>query len=371
MKKNVRKALQLEDFYLSKRTVLNEIVIIRALACLSIVLLHSITFTVNYLNEGVTLVTIATILCFGTPTFVFISALILAYSYPDKLPQGFYWKRIKFILFPFIFMAIFYAAFQTYNGNLKEFMTTALLNLIGNYHGWFVLVIFQFYILHQLFTKFISKFPGAIVLIISFVINLLYLTVFNFTDSPLNNFYINYLWGKGNWVPFFGWLFYFSLAYYCGKNYNKFIYYLEKFKTLIYLCLPLTIGLLVYDNANNYFHVGSKRIDIIFFTINLILILFLNFYKLKKAPLFLTFISQYSFGIYLVHWFYIKVINKIISAIGFNLGYFKIPILFILTLICCLITINFVNRFQIGKYLVGRINRNKKEPRKRNKTLAS
>ncbi|MGG2089634.1 acyltransferase family protein [Priestia aryabhattai] len=335
--------------------VLNEIIMIRAIACLSIVMLHSITFSVNYSEVGISLLTVATILSSGTPTFVFISALLLSYSYSDQLPRNFYWKRIKFIFFPFAFMALFYACVQFYQ-NPGDIIKNTFSNLAGGYHGWFVLVIFQFYILHQLFTKFLVRFKSVIVLFISFIINISYLSVFNFIDAPSEHPFVRYLWSTGYWLTFLGWLFYFALAFYCGRNYKAFISCLKRYKKFIYIALPLTVCLLAYTNISQAF-VGSKRVDVVPFTVIYILFLYLIFYKIKKPLVIFKVVSEYSFGIYLTHMFYLRVLNSITDGLELNLGYFKIIILFIGTLLLSLITINIVNKFTIGKYLVGRINR--------------
>ncbi|MGG4438645.1 acyltransferase family protein [Priestia megaterium] len=338
-----------------KTGVLNEIIIIRAIACLSIVMLHSITFSVNYAEVGIPLLTIATILSFGTPTFVFISALILSYSYSNELPRNFYWKRIKFIFFPFAFMALFYACVQNYHSP-ANIMKDTFSNLAGGYHGWFVLVIFQFYILHQLFTKFLLKFQSSIIIFISLIITISYLSIFNFVDRPSEQPFIQYLWKTGYWLPFLGWLFYFTLAFYCGRNYKAFIFYIKRCRKYIYVALPITICLLAYTNVSQPF-IGSKRVDVVPFTIIFILFLYLMFYKVKKPLLIFKLISEYSFGIYLTHMFYLRLLNSAIDESELNLGYSKIFILFIGTILFSLMTINIINKFKFGKYLVGRINR--------------
>ncbi|MFP7412658.1 acyltransferase family protein [Priestia filamentosa] len=345
----------------NNRKNLNEITIIRAIACLSVVLLHSIKFEVGftYTGEGeidFLLLTIAGLLAFGTPVFVFISELLLAYSYPEKLPKGFYKKRIKLILIPFLSMGIFYAIL--YNiGNLSEIPMAAFRNmLIGDYHGWFVLVIFQFYLLHHLLIKFNPNLPAKFFILIALFINLLYLGFFNFIKPSVDSGIIAYIWGSGYVKPLLGWLFYFAIAYYFGKNYELVIGYLEKFRKWLYIALFLSLAVVIYNDLYFDFGFGSKRVDMIFFTISLVLILVLKFYKVKKVPSILVTISQYSFGIYLVHYFYLEVIKKAIKVSGVSLGNINIPIYFIGSLIGSIITIYIINKIKFGKYIVGRIN---------------
>ncbi|CAJ1315332.1 acyltransferase family protein [Paenibacillus nuruki] len=358
---------------ISPRQTIGEVGMIRAIACMSVVLLHSIKFTTGESTEGAIqfgLWTLAGLLSFGTSTFVFISALVLAYSYPNHLPKQFYSKRIKFLLIPFACMAVFYAIMS---GILNGWSIPKLVvfNLLGAYHGWFVLVIFQFYILHQLFNKYIDRFSAKWVLMISLVVNVGYLAFFNLVAPPSNNQYISYIWDRGYWMPFTGWVFYFALAYYCGKNYQTFMQYIEKYKVWIYAALPVSIALILYNNVYSSFGFGSKRMDMILFTVLLIFVLFLAFRHVKKMPPILSAISQYSFGIYLLHWFYLQMMDLAVESFHWSLGYLEIPLLFIGGIACSYLTINILNRMKIGKYIVGRVNVPKSATTLSNRKLAT
>lgn len=63
-----------------------EIFFIRSISCLSVVLIHSIAvITMN----SQPMPTIESILMFSTPSFIFLSEFLLAYSYPNGTPKGF------------------------------------------------------------------------------------------------------------------------------------------------------------------------------------------------------------------------------------------------------------------------------------------
>ncbi len=343
---------------LKPRQTIDEVSIVRVIACLSVVLLHSIKFSTGESTDGAVefgLWSLAGLLSFGTSTFVFISALILAYSYPKSLPSGFYMKRIRFLLIPFACMAVFYAIIS---GLTKDWSIPKLVvyNLLGAYHGWFVLVIFQFYVLHQLYARYIDRFRPSVVLSVSFVITVVYLGFFNLMPPPDGQL-AAYIWERGYWMPFTGWLFYFSLAYYCGRNYQRFLRGLERYKWWIVAALPLTAGLIVYNNAYSSFGFGSKRVDMIGFTVVMILLLFLLFRGVKRIPPLVTLISQYSFGIYLVHWFFLDMMDRAVERFGIQLGYLEIPLLFVAGIACCIVTIWVFNHVvPFGQYVVGRIN---------------
>ncbi len=344
---------------------LSEITIIRSFACLSVVLLHSIKFIIGFDYQGSSIVnnvlfSIAGILAFGTPTFILISELIIAYAYPKKLPKDFFNKRLKNILIPFVVMAIFYAVIQNIN-SFKEISINILLNILGNYHGWFILVIFQFYLLHYFFTKYINRFNPKIVLGLSFIINSIYLSFFNFVQAPSSNKFILYLWDRGFWVPCLGWLFYFVLAYYCGKNYWKFSRIIKKNKVKVIIFLILSLGLHLYANSLGLFGPGSKRVDMIFLTISCFFTLYIIAERIKTIPYFLQTVSRYSFGIYLVHFFYLLILSKLLTALPISLGNFGIIVLFVIGITASITTVKLVNKLPLGKYAVGNISRSTKK----------
>ncbi|WP_375803831.1 acyltransferase family protein, partial [Staphylococcus aureus] len=70
--------------------------LLRAIACLSIVTLHTttwMTFHNEFYAEHTTLHFIRILLCFATPTFIVLSIIILAHKYPNQLPSNFWSKR--------------------------------------------------------------------------------------------------------------------------------------------------------------------------------------------------------------------------------------------------------------------------------------
>lgn len=306
------------------------------------------------------LLNIAGILAFGTPAFVFISEMLISYSYPNQLPSNFFMKRVKFILLPFIFMGVFYAVLVDLKRPM-EIPEGILLNVLGNYHGWFVLVIFQFYFLHFLIIKYGIRYNYKWVLLISFVVNVVYLAIFNFYKPQTDNNFILYYWESGYVKLFVGWLFYFTVAYYCGKNYRVFMNYLIKYKNVLYFSVPFFIGILILNNTYANMEFTSKRVDMIFLTLAIIFVLLINLRNVKKPLKFFNWIAKYSFGIYLVHYFFLNLINRALVFLNLEFGYLNILILFFGSLFGSIFVIYMLNRFPFGKYFVGRVNDTKKE----------
>ncbi|UKJ81776.1 acyltransferase family protein [Priestia megaterium] len=349
-----------------KRKPVKEIFLIRSIACLAIVLLHSIEASLKFYspqgglenNTKVWYETFALILKFGTPVFVLISIFLLAYSYPKKTPSGFIKKRIKFILIPYLVMAVFYALLDAYIQHLTVtlFLKQLFMNIfLGGYHGYFILIIFQFYLLYMLFQKYAHRFKAWYVIIICFIINFIYLGIFNFT-KPIDIPHAEYIWTRFSWVPFLGWLFYFSIAYYFGIHYEAFKKFLLKYNKYVIAFAILSCALVVFLYQSNLLIVhSSKRIDMLLFSTAMFLLLYYVGAKLKSIPSFFSIISQYSFGIYLLHLFYIALINKFIEHLPFLGLSMYICILLIGSTILSMISTHLLNMIPLGHYVVGKI----------------
>ena len=85
---------------------------LRAIACLSIVLLHATTNIeiINGFIDQPFYQFFRLLLCAATPIFILLSILILANRYQHQLPTHFLWHRFQFIVMPFIAAGILYAA---------------------------------------------------------------------------------------------------------------------------------------------------------------------------------------------------------------------------------------------------------------------
>ncbi|MCL7746016.1 acyltransferase family protein [Halalkalibacter alkaliphilus] len=344
---------------------INEISFLRSIACLSIVLLHSIAWGMEYVGfllnlpeySEMILDSINVFLYYGTPTFIFITAFILGYSYKEKasIPKGFLTKRLKFILIPYVFMAFLYAAPYSLL-SLEQYTVKVLLNIfIGDFHAYFVLIIFQFYILFVLCKKWLDHAHPSKVIFYSLLINGAYLFIFNFT-KPLDFVFSDYVWDRFYWIPFPGWIFYFSIAYYIGQNYETFIRYIQKYKAIV-IAAPFVTGIaLLY-----FYHSGlitihsSKRIDILFHTLSVIAFVIYVAMKMKRIPSLFMIINKYSYGIYLLHTSYISILIVFFTLLSVNFGIFTILILFVGSTLFSIMTIYYLNRYNFGKYIVGKV----------------
>ncbi|CAM3736787.1 acyltransferase family protein [Alkalicoccus chagannorensis] len=344
--------------------MIREIFILRSIGCLSIVLLHSIHIGINQIGieemgEGTALFfdSIQMILYYGTPMFIFISEFLIAYSYRKReLPDDFLRKRLRFILIPFVIMGVFYAL-PFFQLSFEQGINSMMMNIfVGDYHGYFILIIFQFYVFHYWFHGWLRRWKPSVVLAAAFGINAAYLMFFNFTLPPEGLPYGTYIWERFYWVPMFGWIFYFTVGYYAGTYYESFKQLLHKWRWLI-LAGPLltSVGMLIFYHSGFLMVHSSKRTDILIHTLMCSFFLFYVTQKLKHLPSFLEFISRYSFGIYLLHYFYIFLMDFIYEQFPVQVGFGYILILFTFSLGASILTIFILNKWKYGHFIIGKI----------------
>ncbi|MBD1381378.1 acyltransferase family protein [Metabacillus arenae] len=356
---------------MKKKNVVNEIFFIRAFACLAVVLLHAIGASMNVFgipqNEHSVINNSRLLLLFATPLFIIISEFLLSYSYSEKLPKTFFPKRIKYILVPFIFMALLYSIVTNYpNLNFESVLDIFLHNLQGNYHGYFILIIFQFYILHALFIKVENKVSPIVILIVTFIINVGYLSYFNLTSPPNTLTNGDVIWKRWYWYPFLAWIFYFAIAYYCGKHFERFKELVNKHIGKIVVLSLFSCAAILYLYYVEIIPVmSSKRVDVFLFTIMIWFILFYIASKMNRLPTIVNWISRLSFGIYLLHPFFQIVLIENVSKTAFPNFYVYLVFLFTGSMILSGVTTYLLSLTHIGKYLIGSVGNIYKKRQKR------
>ncbi|ANU10220.1 hypothetical protein A1A1_16915 [Planococcus antarcticus DSM 14505] len=229
---------------------LNEINIIRAVMCLSIVITHSIS---NYLRN-VEVDQIAydqyilwirfSLLC-STLIFILLSETLLSRNYPNGLKTGFFPKRIKYILMPYILIGLI-VSYRGSDRDLSSFMEVAFQKVIlGQWYGFFVIVIFQFYVLHWLIGKYLARVNPLGPILISFAISFAHVYCFVHVDSYQELILTHYpLWYK---THIFMWLFYFIVAFYIGQYYEQLITFLTDKIWVPVLMTLISFGIIMYN----------------------------------------------------------------------------------------------------------------------------
>lgn len=347
---------------MKKPHLIKEIFWLRCFACLAVTLLHAIHHGQQVYIDTTKIHTVSYLLyisvLFGVPVFVYITEFLLSKNYPHKVPDEFFRKRLKVLLLPYLFMNTVYAFINLETWVIQDFIIRLSQNVfLGLSSIYFILIIFQFYILHILFSKYLNQISAKVVLPIAFLINFLYLSIFNFVEPP-KNYLTDYIWNTGYWLPFIGWIFYFVLGYYSAKNYKTILNIMQSKRVTLFIGLLLftIISLIVLLLMNRHFLLdyNSKRVGMLLYATSIIAPITYLSTCFKKVPKIVTIISNYSFTIFLMNWFYLTLLSYIQPPAFLNILSYSI-LMFIVTILLCIATGYIFNQIKFGKYLVGQV----------------
>lgn len=296
----------LGDVYMPDNRI-KELDFIRCIACFSVVMIHTLHRTIyereiwdQETNDILTVIQLS--LMFATPLFILISEMIIANSYKNRIPKGFLRGKIKMMAIPYFVMTIIYAIDTTFfTSNINQgFFEVWGLYVIGQWHGYFVLILCQMYLLHVLFVKFFYDRNPAILLTCTGLLSMGYWLLFNLYVPSLPP--SRYSWDVLLRVPFVGWLFYFTIAFYAGKNMHQFRLFIYRYRKYMYLTLVITFCVVHILFQNGTIHsVSSARYDVVLYTVFIFIGLFLFFQYWNDTPYYLKWICSCSYGIYLLH----------------------------------------------------------------------
>lgn len=323
---------------------------------------------------------------FGTPTFVFLSAVLLFYNYEQKLHYpSFIRKRFGDIYVPFILWTLVYwisVRLMMYTNWLDAETWKSLVRELfapqAGYHLWFIIMVFQFYLLFPLFRRIAiqirnrlkekehkqqNRIVFAILLISGLAYGyLLYLSYYRMGQWAVAPGIGQTLLNHRTSI-FVMYIFYFILGAVCA-------FMLDRFRSVMVKILPwnalLSILLFVYlaydvlrgsgetMNLNISSYLKPTTFVLILSQMFLIYgILHLLSVKSTFYKLF-TWVGRYSFGGYLVHAlviYWISSFTRPLQLAGYHLGFTLLT--FALTVIVSLLISYGLSRLPFSRYLVG------------------
>ncbi|MBP3038590.1 acyltransferase family protein [Bacillaceae bacterium Marseille-Q3522] len=351
---------------MNNKGIVNEVFWLRAIACLVVTFGHALQNGYHYFTEITIYHNLAYLLymgvLFGVPVFVFLSEFLLSYKYAETVPKGFMKKRFKVLLPPYLCMSTVYALFRIDEWTILNVLSEVGKNIFFGYSTiYFILIIFQFYLLHMAARKYLNRLPAKIVIPVAFVINIGYLSIFNFSEAPQHPLAI-YLWNPGYWMPFFGWLFYFVLGFYCGKHYKTVLQQLHRYRILVYVFPIFTFSGVLLMNKIFMLTQDSKRVDMLLFATSVIFLLMYVASRMKITPGIVLLISNYSFSIFLLNEMFFILLLQIKPPAFFNMMTYSL-VAFLITIIGSIMLSYLLNLFPFGKYIAGKIMPFRKEKR--------
>ncbi|MDR0269380.1 acyltransferase [Paenibacillus sp.] len=367
---------------------------LRALAFLSIVMQHSIAEYIYRADiepaDSIMLTMIYHLTRFGTPTFVFLSAVLLFYNYSEKKMNYFKFirKRLGDVYVPFLIWTVIYWLYvrvftpsfwqkggQEWGTLLKELFIPEI-----GYHLWFIIMIVQFYIFFPVLAAVFRIVHGRLEPLnkrnrgrsvfaimagtgICYIV-LLYLSYYQMGSwaEKLGNPWANLLQYRSYSVLMYG--FYFVIGAVCAANIAKWRAWCTKllpWAGLVFLGMYIRLGSDVLRgsgeavNLNISTYLKPTTFIIIIAQMLLLYGLLIMMQGRNKTFLrLLSWIGKYSFGGYLVHALIIYLIAKFTRPLELGGSHMMFTLLtFVVTVLVSLMISYALSRMPGSRWIVG------------------
>lgn len=307
----------------------------------------------------------------SVPLFMIVSAFLLAPMKPGQTMRGFYARRFKRILPPMIFFLILYAVLPPLWGQgTWEQAKTDLMLLPFKFpdycgHMWFMYPLISLYLIIPVVSPWLEKVSARDERLF------LYFFAASTFVPWLIRFVHTDLWGWCLWNPFFGMLYYCSgyLGYLVLAHYIRTHIKWSASRRMKVGALCMLLG--GAFTAWSFWTMGKPGVEIDstmiewsweFCTPNVVLATFGAFLMFTcisriKAPRLITDIARCSFGMYLMHMFFLSNIaaamvcgdpaNPILPV------WLAIPTIAILSFVCCYVTTKLISLIPGSKWIIG------------------
>ncbi|MWV43408.1 acyltransferase family protein [Paenibacillus sp. HJL G12] len=368
-----------------KKARIHEIELLRGLAFLAVALQHAIA---HYsivdgvkMEDSVMMTLLLTASKFAVPMFIFITGLVLFYNYDGPIRYGtFMRKRFVDVLLPYILWSAFYF-YMNPAWSLSDLGQWAIMLVTGknSYHLWYIVMIFQFYLLFPLFRYVMrigaAKIPfrwrawalsgaGAVCLL------LLY-ELFRIGDGMttadipfLTPFFTKY--ADRNFLYF---LVYFLLGAAAGMYRERWYVWLQKGRKVYWTVFILLFGYYTYSTVRSFgvppeFHITFNQLNLLRPLITLFLVssVFVFYAWSKKRTeasgpaglKLMNLLGRYSYGAYLAHAFMLKMSYKVDARlfVGWNITLRMLMSFLICIVLSYAVTIA-LSYLPFGKWTVG------------------
>ena len=329
-----------------------EINYLRAIAILGVLIIHTTDHTClinKFTGLTFSLIYIEELVRFAVPMFVFVSGFVLHNKYKSNLPmKDFYKKRLLVILIPYLIFSVLYCIVNAYLNLIPALTLNSIISSIFNFNAsgqfWFIKLILTFYIFYPAIIAYYEiikdHFGIHTPTILLLSISMIYL--FGLFEPSLKFTVYS--------VSPLTYLIYFIFGIYINDNYDLICQSLERFSirqnTLLNIlilifpffsmfavvdlrCSTQFSNLIPYYNQLILISTHILHICIIIFCLHLLLVYKPNIRILEK-------IGEYSYGIFIIHPFFLNFLTICIfprfSIYPTSLIYYIILFTFMLTM---------------------------------------
>jgi len=307
--------------------------LLRGIAILSVVLIHSfnIKFNGNYSND-ITQIIIRQLINFAVPLFLFLSGYFVKLEETQN-PLKFIYTRLLRIIPPYLIWSITHAViFPQYNPDniIKKLFTGGT-----SMQLYFIIVLSQLIILTPIMVKTINN-------------KVIKIFIFSITPITIICTYIYTFFTKQvfpyTFFPFTSWI----LFYYFGLLIRNLNISYDFFKSKLKLIIPIYVisisfsiveGILIYNNLKLFdLAISQLKITSIITSFALILLTLSlkNSFTISSHNI-LSKIGDYSFGIFFIHSIFIMLFNTLNVS-----KYINSQIIFTFIMFCIVSFLSFI-----------------------------
>ncbi|TEB15876.1 Acyltransferase family protein [Pelotomaculum sp. FP] len=367
---------------------IDELDVLRGMAILSVILQHALGVYIRrpemQFADAAMIGMLFNITKFAVPAFVFVTGAALVYNYYDNLDYPkFLWKRVKDILLPYLIWSI---AYEIYSNGLPATNYLWLRGLAkdllyGNafYHLWFVVMIFQFYLVYPVFRSLFRKAPAILDSKLRFAAAV----------GLLAAIYTFIMWFSSSYIPsadlhagskavqvifielrdrnFIYFFFYFILGGIAGlilPRWREFVARSCIWNTYVLASLFIWIGFELMQGVSgglvNLNYSTSLKPSMFFYTVSEIIFLYgVSMVIANSGSIIFKFFSlagKYSYGIYLVHAFLLIYAVGMVDRFSLTSHHLLAGVYsFILCALGTIAVVMLISKIPGGKFLIGPI----------------
>ncbi|MDR9833174.1 polysaccharide intercellular adhesin biosynthesis/export protein IcaC [Staphylococcus coagulans] len=334
-----------------------ELIYLRAVTCMIIIFTHLLTEYMRQINgnqiEQLKLIYyVQNIFIFGTPSFMILTQLLTTLNYTN-VTLAYLWGRIKYIFLPYILIGTFYC-FSESKITQTPFLKQCYENLIlGRWHGYFIIVILQFALLSYVLFKISPRiFDSKLILALSFALQYSFLHLLNTNQTFSQNFKTFYPLSENTFL--IGWIFFFFLGAYIGRNYPIIVQFLMHYVFIVILLTMLAFLAFVLNQQHNYWNVTSFNENLIFYHLFMFLLLLALCLQFKQVMFdSVNLVSAFSFFIYLFHPIVLSSLYEYFKNFS-DLTFVFIGISLLFTLGICIGVGLLLREFKIFRFVIGK-----------------